>query len=133
MSGIKDLNTLLQSMSPMLNETEYVFCTIPDAQYGDYADLNPIASYQEQEGLTLVVPKNQADNENLSYEGVFQAITLTVHSSLDAVGLTAAVATKLTEHNISANVIAAFYHDHIFVQQEKARAALRALQEFQKK
>ncbi|WP_238326176.1 ACT domain-containing protein [Marinomonas sp. S3726] len=56
---------------------------------------------------------------------------MTVHSSLDAVGLTAAVATKLAEHDISANVIAAYYHDHIFVQKEKADAALQALKSFQ--
>jgi hypothetical protein len=57
-------------------------------------------------------------------------ITLTVHSSLEAVGLTAAVSAKLTEHNISANVIAAYYHDHILVQSERAEDAMKALGEF---
>ena len=63
---------------------------------------------------------------------MFKGITLTVHSSLDAVGLTAAVANKLTEKGISANVIAAYYHDHIFVQTEKAALAIEALNEFSK-
>ncbi len=61
-----------------------------------------------------------AEKAQLAYESKFNQITLTVHSSLDAVGLTAAVATKLASYGISANVVAAYYHDHIFVQTEKA-------------
>lgn len=63
------------------------------------------------------------------YESLFKQITLTVYSSLDALGLTAAVARKLASHGISANVVAAYYHDHIFVQKEKADEALLALKE----
>ena len=66
----------------------------------------------------------------LAFESVFRGITLTIHSSLDAVGLTAAVSGKLAANNISANVIAAYYHDHIFVQTEKAELALKVLNEF---
>lgn len=68
----------------------------------------------------------------LEFEGSFRQITLTVHSSLEAVGLTAAVSTKLAAKGISANVIAAYYHDHIFVQTAKAELALSVLQEFSK-
>ena len=87
----------------------------------------------EQEGLTVIVEKQQAQRANLEFDGVFKLITLTVHSSLDAVGLTAAVSTKLAKHGISANVVAAFYHDHIFVQTEKAEHAMTALEEFASK
>ncbi len=66
----------------------------------------------------------------MSFEGSYSQITLTVHSSLEAVGLTAAVANKLASKDISANVIAAYYHDHIFVQTSKAEAAVSALKEF---
>jgi hypothetical protein len=93
---------------------------------------NPLATFREAEGLTLVLDKTDADLAGLSYDSLFSMITLTVHSSLDAVGLTAAVATKLAKYEISANVIAAYYHDHIFVQQDKAEQALAALQEFAK-
>jgi len=55
-------------------------------------------------------------------------ITLTVHSSLEAVGLTAAFATELTRHGISANVVAGYYHDHIFVGAGDAERAVAALQ-----
>ncbi|MGX9462600.1 ACT domain-containing protein [Shewanella sp. A14] len=129
MVGETNLTALLASMSPVLLDDEYVFCSV-QGQYGDYQALSPLATFRESEGLTLVVTKAAAVAEGLSFESVFKGITLTVHSSLDAVGLTAAVAAKLTEKGISANVIAAYYHDHIFVQSEKAVLAIEALNEF---
>jgi len=130
MAGETDLQTLLKSMSPMLADGDFVFCTFPNAEYGSHANLNPIASMQEAEGLTLVIPKENADAEGITYDTVFSCITLTVHSSLDAVGLTAAFARKLTENNISANVVAGFYHDHLFVAKTDAAKAMKALSEF---
>ena len=127
MAGEKNLENLIKSMSPELIDREYVFCTFRDARYGDYSDLEPVAAISESEGLTLVVPKSRADEKNLAYESVFKEITLKIHSSLDAVGLTAAFSNKLTEHGISANVIAGYYHDHIFVQSESAESAMEAL------
>ncbi len=88
-----------------------------------------MASFREAEGLTLLVTKEDADKAGFNYESVFRGITLTVHSSLEAVGLTAAVSGKLAEEGISANMIAAYYHDHIFVPAEEADAALSALEE----
>lgn len=130
MSGETNLSTLLATMAPTLLEDEYIFCTMPNKQYGDLAHLLPLATFQETEGLTLVIPRQQADTLNITYDVVFRCITLTIHSSLEAVGLTAAVATKLAEQGLSANVIAAFYHDHIFVQADKADKAMSALHEF---
>jgi hypothetical protein len=88
-----------------------------------------LASYREAEGLTLLITRRQADKHGIHYASIFKGITLTVHSGLDAVGLTAAVATTLAERGISANVIAAYYHDHIFVQHDRANDALDALNE----
>ena len=129
MSGITDLDELLRSMRPELMPTEFVFCTTSGA-LADYVNLEPVATFIESEGLTLVLEKSRAEKEGLAFEGIYQQITLTVYSSLDAVGLTAAVASKLASKGISANVIAAYYHDHIFVQKDKATAALLALEEF---
>ena len=120
---------MLATLEPHLHEEEFVFCTMENGRYGDHPELQPIASFMEAEGLTLVIPKHRADEHGVLYEAVFNCITLTVHSSLEAVGLTAVIATKLTEHNISANVIAAYYHDHVFVQNGRANAALAALHE----
>lgn len=130
MTGEINLIKLLASMKPILLEEEYVFCTISGAKYGDYAETSPLASYLESEGLTLLLTKDNAEKANLKYEGIFKGITLTIHSSLEAVGLTAAVSSKLAEKGISANVIAAYYHDHIFVPAEKAEMAVAALNEF---
>jgi hypothetical protein len=129
MTGETDLEKLLASMSPELIDGEYVFCTFENSRYGDHADLEPVAAFSESEGLTLVVPKSKADEKNLSYESVFRCITLRIHSSLDAIGLTSVFSGKLTEHKISANVIAGFYHDHIFVQSKHAERAIEALAE----
>ena len=130
--GETDLMTLLASMSPELMEGDYVFCTFPGAKYGDHANFQPIAMMQETEGLTLILPRTIADAEKLSYNSVFKGITLTVHSSLDAVGLTAAFAEQLADSGISANVVAGFYHDHIFVQSEQADMAILALKALSK-
>ncbi|WP_243974063.1 ACT domain-containing protein [Vibrio natriegens] len=126
MAGITELDELLKSLRPKLVDPEFVFCTV-SGELKNYLSLNPIATFTEAEGLTLVIEKSAAREAGLSFEGSFKQITLTVHSSLEAVGLTAAVATKLASKGISANVIAAYYHDHIFVQSSKADAAIEAL------
>jgi hypothetical protein len=130
MTGEKDLEKLLSSMSPILLDGEYVFCTFTNAHYGDHSELAPIASFIEPEGLSLVVPKSKADEQRLNYACVFKGITVSIHSCLEAVGLTAAVSRKLAEHGISANVIAGYYHDHIFVPKEHAEKAIEALNKF---
>ncbi len=129
MAGVVDLKQLLKTMKPELAHGGYVFCCL-EGHYGDHQSLNPIASFQEDEGLTLIVEQNEAKAAGLAYESVFRKITLTVHSSLDAVGLTAAVAECLADAGISANVVAAYYHDHVFVPQERAAEALQLLQGF---
>ena len=129
MTGIIELDELLKSMSPAMQDGDYVFCTVK-GDYSHYAHLQPLASFSEEEGLTLILSAEVARRAQLSYEGTFKQITLTVHSSLEAVGLTAAVAAKLTAHGISANVVAAYYHDHIFVPTQRADDALSALNEF---
>ncbi|MGR5387881.1 ACT domain-containing protein [Vibrio crassostreae] len=129
MAAITDLDLLLKSMSPEFIDGSYVFCTVGGG-LADYVQLNPISTFREKEGLTLVLKEEVATKAQLDFDGVFSLITLSVHSSLEAVGLTAAFATKLGSYGISANVIAGFYHDHIFVQKDKAEAAMSALREF---
>lgn len=129
MSGITELDELLKSMEPALLAPEFVFSTVSGSLI-DYVALNPVATFIEAEGLTLVLEKDAAQQAGLEFESTFRQITLTVHSSLEAVGLTAAVSQKLAVNGISANVIAAYYHDHIFVQSAKAEMALCALKEF---
>jgi hypothetical protein len=131
MAGEKNLSKLLLSMNPQLLDGDYVFCTVKKGKYGDYQDLSPLGCYQEVEGLTLILRKEQADLSELKYDSVLKGITLAVHSSLKAVGLTAIVAQTLAAKGISANVIAGYYHDHIFVPAKKADIALDALKQLQ--
>ena len=86
--------------------------------------------FMEEEGLSLVLTKTQAERQKLSYVGEYRAISLKVFSSLDAVGMTAAISAKLTQYNISANVIAAFNHDHVFVNAQDADEAFALLANF---
>ena len=125
MTGETDLEKLLQGMKPELNTGEYVFCTVDSFQYA--AALNPVCIFQEKEVVTIILPRQQADEASLPYSVICAWITLTVHSSLEAVGLTAAVSKALTDANISCNVVAAYYHDHIFVPVKDATRALAVL------
>jgi hypothetical protein len=127
MSGIIELNDLLKNMRPELSDDEYVFCTIESAKLDAIMHLNPICTFMEEEGLTVILNQACALKADLKFNEVFKKITLQVHSSLEAVGLTAAVSSALANNGISANVIAAYYHDHIFVPIEKADKALNVL------
>ncbi|WP_430900944.1 MULTISPECIES: ACT domain-containing protein [unclassified Paraflavitalea] len=125
MSGEKDLAKLLQSMSPVLNEGEYVFCTMSDLNKLDLTQI--ISFFKEQEGYTVILRRQLADHLGLSYSFIASWITLTVHSSLEAVGLTAAFSNTLAANGISCNVVAGYYHDHIFVDRDSAGKAIDVL------
>ncbi|MBA6156821.1 ACT domain-containing protein [Tenacibaculum sp. S7007] len=125
MSGVKNLQTLIKEMKPYLNNGEYVFTTVSHLK-----DINPediIGQFKEKEGITLILERKKADQLNLTYNFIASWITLEIHSALDAVGLTAAFSSSLTKHNISCNVIAGFYHDHIFVDKKDETKALQVL------
>lgn len=125
MNGETDLANLLKNMKPERQPGEYVFCVVNTLKHA--AELNPICTFQEIEGVTVVLPKRLADENILFYSVVCAWITLTVHSSLEAVGLTAAVSSALAGANISCNVVAAFHHDHIFIPVRDAERAMEIL------
>jgi uncharacterized protein len=128
MSGEKDLSVLLATMSPCIEEEEFVFCTMPTFQTILNLGIVPKGMFEESEGTTLILGKQKAEQASLAFIGSYRCITLNVHSSLEAVGLTAAVSRVLADVNISANVVAAYYHDHIFVPCDKAQQAMIALE-----
>jgi len=125
MAGETDLDKLLRGMKPELNEGEFVFCTIDSFQQA--VALNPVCVFREREAVTVILSKQQADEAMLPYSVICAWITLTVHSSLEAVGLTAAVSKALANANVSCNVVAAYYHDHIFVPAQDAKRAMDIL------
>lgn len=105
MAGIKDLDILLSNIEPILDERDFVFCSFPSLDWEQISELAPIGIFHEKESITLIIDQEDAVNRNIDYQSVYKLITLNVHSSLDAVGLTAAFSTKLAEKNISAKVL----------------------------
>jgi uncharacterized protein len=125
MSGETDLLQLLRNLTPERNPGEFVFCALDTVEQA--SALRPLCLFQEQEAITAILPRRQADDMSLPYSVVCTWITLSVHSSLEAVGLTATVSQALARENISCNVVAAYYHDHIFVPIADAERAMNVL------
>ena len=126
MAGEKDLQILIANMEPVLNPGEYVFASVLSTETIPRA--LTICEVKEQEGTTVVLAKKDADQLDIAYEFVAAWITLNVHSALEAVGLTAAFSNALANSGISCNVIAGFYHDHIFVDVADSEKAMEVLQ-----
>ncbi len=120
--AISDLSVLLAQMQPVLHDGEYGYACVAALPEG----LQPFAVVAEAEGLTVVALVQ--DLAGIAHQGGWARISLTVVSDLAAVGLTAAIATALTRHGISANVIAGYHHDHVFVQLDRAAEALAVME-----
>ena len=120
---VSDLRALLAALQPELHRGEYVYCTVETVPTG----VDPVVTVAEVEGVTLVLPREQA--AQLGLAGVFPCawITLKVPSSLLAIGLTAAVSSALTRDGISCNIIAGYHHDHLFVPVDRAADAVATL------
>lgn len=122
---------MISGMSPDLQPGDYVFVTTHDPAVIASMAPDAIATFQEKEGLSLLVPVELARKSKLSVEMPMRCITLNVYSALDGVGLTAAVASALGDNNIPCNMIAACHHDHVFVPSELSDRAMYVLKELQ--
>ena len=126
MTGETNLSRLLASLSPRLNPGRFVFCSVPQPTVVQVAAA--LGSFREAEGTTLILAREEAERLGLTYDYLAAWITLEVHSSLAAVGLTAAFAKALAGEGISCNVIAGFHNDHLFGAEADAERALARLQ-----
>lgn len=127
----KNLEKLLEDLEVVLNKGIYVFVSLDDATLID--NRFTLMEFREQEGRTCILEKQYADALNLDYDFEAAWITLNVHSALDAVGFSSKISRTLSDLNISANIVAAFYHDHIFVSNKDATIAVKALRNLSKK
>ena len=130
-SPISKLSDLLGHLSPELEKGLYVFCFLCDKKLSEIEKYGAICIFREENGWSLILPLSHAKTHQLSHDGVFCKITLRVHSSLHAIGLTKAVSAALAERGVGANIVAAFHHDHIFVPQEHAEKAIEVLTQLQ--
>ena len=131
MCAESDLNLLLSRMEPILDATEYVFCSIEETLFADLS-VSPICTFRESEGVTAILRREDAQRSALSFSFPCKMITLNIHSSLEAVGFLAKITTKLAQHGVSVNAISAYYHDHLFVALAQAERTLQLLQELQR-
>ena len=129
MDTITHLPDILRNLSPKLNETFYVFCTVKENNTGKLYE-KAIMHFKEDEGHTFIFEKSVADELKLAYKSLFRKITLEVYSDLHSVGLIAAISNLLAENGISVNPVSAYYHDHLFIpdlQADKAFMLIKSI------
>jgi hypothetical protein len=127
-TGETDLDRLLASMDPELRPGVYVFATLAPGVAATEGTA-PVMQFREAEGTTLVLERAAAAAAGIAGAFPSRMITLRVHSSLEAVGLMARITARLAAAGISVNPVSAYFHDHLFVPEERAGEALAALEE----
>lgn len=127
MSGETDLKKLLSLLSAELAEGTYVFSTVKNATYP--INITPKMVFEEAEGTTLILLKDDAEKAGLVYDFPCRMITLNIHSSLEAVGFIAHIASELAAKGMGVNPVSGFYHDHLFVPANRANEAMSILKE----
>jgi len=128
--GETNFHKLIKGINPKMQDGEYMFCMSPLCLrdvFRQHDNLSPVATFEEAEGTTLILPADEAKASGLRAEYPCRMITLQVNSSLAAIGFMAAIATRLAEHGISVNPVSAFNHDHLFVPADKAEESMKAL------
>lgn len=125
-TGETSLSTLLSTLTTTLHPSTFVFITLPES-----SALPPLSDIQllfrESEGITLIMTQENAISHNMDYSFPSRMITLNVHSSLEAVGFMAVLATKLAERGMGVNPVSGFYHDHLFIPTGREEEALNVL------
>lgn len=125
MSGETKLDDLLKDMAPVLHWETFVFVTT--TRNFEHLDIRPKMQFREEEGTTLILTRREAEQHGFACVYPSRMITLNIHSSLEAIGFLAAITTKLAAAGISVNPVSGFYHDHLFVPEDRADDAIAIL------
>ncbi len=123
--GELDLEKMLASLGVTRRPGVYTFVAVGVPTPGLLAASD--AMVVEGELTTLVLPVEAARRAGLPVTIELAWLTLTVESSLDAVGLTAAVSGRLADRDIACNMLAGYHHDHLLVPVARAADAIAAL------
>ena len=130
---VRDGAAMVAGMAPELDPRTWHFCTVADDAVAALHFPEALAIFREAEGMSLILPAEAATRHGFDTGLPMTRITLSVHSALDGVGLTAAVAQALAGAGIPCNMVAAFHHDHAFVPQAQAERALAVLADLAKR
>ncbi|MFT4959139.1 MAG: hypothetical protein ACI92Z_000212 [Paracoccaceae bacterium] len=123
---------MISGMTPVVQPGSYVFISTEDPTLVASLSSQAISTFKEEEGMSMLIPVELAKKSELSVDQPMSCITLNVYSSLEGVGLTAAVSTALGDNSIPCNMVAAFHHDHVFVPSEMCDRAIEVLTSLQK-
>lgn len=130
--GETSLSTLLATLRATLHPSTYVFITfLPSAPLPE--TLYKQLLFREAEGITIISTLDSAKEHNIAnYAFPCRMITCEVHSSLEAVGFMAVIASRLAEMGMGANPVSGFFHDHLFVPVGREEEAMECLEELAK-
>ncbi|KAM3458981.1 hypothetical protein MY3296_000128 [Beauveria thailandica] len=124
--GEKSLDRLLATLTSVLHPETYVFTTLDETASLPRLDQVQLL-FRESEGITVIVSKRYAEENEMDYFFPSRMITLNVTSSLEAVGFMAVISTRLATLEMGVNPVSGFYHDHLFVPEDRAAEAVEEL------
>ena len=127
-TGETNLASMLESISVKVRPDTYVVVSLPLGAEIPVVGRQVGAVILEDEGPTVVTTLSHAAHKGWDHNFVASWLTIEVHSSLEAVGLTAAFSRQLGRAGIPCNVIAGFFHDHILVPVDKTDAAVEVIE-----
>ena len=127
------LQDILQNLDPVMAPETYVYVGVSNQSLLKVLGFDPVAFFKEPEGITLILKKEDADNNFLNYQTEYCRIILNAPFAMRCVGLTAIVSSALAKAGISIIPILSAYKRSILVEKEDALTALEILNAMQKK
>lgn len=129
MTPVRDTQDMIAGMTPVADAAIYRFCAVSDPELARRLGPKALASFAEDEGMSLVLDERHIPGQEVEVSPPMQRITLMVYSSLEGIGLTAAVAGALAQASIPCNMVAGYHHDHVFVPADDVDRALSVLRD----
>ncbi len=123
--GETDLDAMLSTLAVQRRPGVFAYIAVQVPTPGLIAAAHAVV--KEGRLTTIVLPVDAAERAGQATDLRFAWLTLTVQSSLDAVGLTAVVSARLAAVGIPCNVLAGYHHDHLLVPTDRVDDAIIAI------